>query len=137
MVLRGICKKQAKFDAFYILLLRQYVILFSMNDMYGFINSIWLPILLAVLCAGCGIYMAVTGEPGMARRRGDNRLLKDKEHYVKGAMLLMFFMALGCVIMAVIIGVFHNDTVATIESISWFIIFGILWKRNEDRYGAL
>ena len=141
MVLYRICKKQRKFDAFLsdfrFPSFMKYDILFHMNDMYYLMNSIWIPILLAVLCVGCSIYMAITGEPGIARRRGDNRLLKDKEHYVKGAMLLMLFMALGCVIMAVLIGVFHNDTAATIESISWFIIFAFLWKRNEDRYGSL
>ena len=107
-----------------------------MNDLVYLINSIWLPLILAVLCIGSGIYMAITGQPGIARRRGDTRLLKDKEHYVKGAMLLLFFMALGCIVMAVLIH-FGMDNVATLESISWFIVFGILWKRNEDKYGAM
>ncbi len=107
------------------------------NDIYNLINSIWLPLILAALCVGNGIYMAVTGEPGLARRRNDNRLLKDKKQYVRGAMWLMFFMALGCIIMALIIQFTGNDMIATIESISWLIIFGILWKRNEDKYGAL
>ncbi len=108
-----------------------------MNDIYNLINSIWLPVILGALCAGNGIYMAITGELGLARRRNDNRLLKDKKQYVRGAMWLMFFMALGCLIMALIIQFMHNDTIATIESLSWLVVFGILWKRNEDRYGPL
>ena len=108
-----------------------------MSDVYNFMNSIWIPILLAILCTGCGIYMRFTGEPGIARRKDDNRLLKNKEQYVKNAMLLLFFMAIGCVIMALIIYFLNNDQLATIESITWLIIFGILWKRNEDQNGAM
>ncbi len=101
-------------------------------------NSIWIPVLLAVLCAGYGIYLAVTKDPGAVRRKsGRGDLLKDPIGYVHNAMYLMFFMALGCVIMVAIIYFTANDMIATIESISWFIVFAFLWKKNEDTNGAL
>lgn len=105
--------------------------------MLNFMNSIWIPLLLALMCLGCGIYLAITGKPDIVRRRGDMRALKDTKQYVKGAMLLMFFMALGCIIMAAIIYFTASDMIATVQSISWFIVFAILWKRNEDRNGAM
>lgn len=113
------------------------VIISFMNDIYSIINSIWLPIILGVLCMGYGIYLAVTGDPTAIRRKDKNPLLKDKDCYVKNAMWLFFFMALGCFIMVLIIQFLNNDTAATIESITWFIVFAILWKRNEDKNGAL
>ncbi len=108
-----------------------------MNDVINIMNSIWIPILLAVLCIGSGLYLLVTGKPGIVRRRDDKRLLKDEKEYVKGAMILMFFMALGCIIMAAIIYFTANDMIATIESITWFAVFAVLWKRNEDKNGAM
>lgn len=108
-----------------------------MNDMISLFNSMWIPLLLGIMCIGCGIYLAITGKPGIVRRRDDKRLLKDEKEFVKGAMILMFFMAVGCIIMAGIIYFTANDTIATIESITWFIVFAFLWKRNEDKNGAM
>ncbi len=107
-------------------------------DIVSLINSIWLPILLALMCIGYGTYLAVTKDPKAVRRKNDrDAILKDTSAYVKTAMWLMYFMALGCVIMACIIYFIGNDMAATIESLSWFVIFAVLWKRNEDKNGAL
>lgn len=108
-----------------------------MSDVYSLINSIWLPIILGVLCVCYGVYLAITGDPAAIRRKEKNPILKNKERYVKNAMWLFFFMALGCLIMVLIIQFLKDDIAATIESISWFIVFAILWKRNEDKNGAL
>ncbi len=108
-----------------------------MSDAYSLINSIWLPIILGVLCVGYGVYLAITGDPAAIRRKEKNPILKNKERYVNNAMWLFFFMALGCLIMVLIIQFLKDDIAATIESISWFIVFAILWKRNEDKNGAL
>ncbi len=107
-------------------------------DIVSLINSVWMPVLLALLCAGYGVYLAITKDPKAVRRKNDREaVLKESAVYVKNAMWLMFFMALGCVIMACIIFFTGNDMAATIQSISWFIFFAILWKRNEDKNGAL
>ena len=109
-----------------------------MNDLVNAMNSVWLPAVLAVLCAGYGIYYGITKDPNAVRRKSDRGVMfKEPEKYVRNAMLLMFFMALGCAIMALIIYFTGNDMVATIESVSWFVIFAILWKRNEDKNGAM
>ncbi len=109
-----------------------------MNDLIIFMNSIWIPVLLAILCAGYGIYLAITKDPKVIRRKtGRNDLLKAPDKYVRNAMWLMFFMAVGCVVMVMIIYFTANDMIATVESISWFIVFAFLWKKNEDTNGAL
>ena len=50
---------------------------------------------------------------------------KDKEKYVTESGKLILFMAAGSFIMAIIM-----YFIAV-----WFLIFGILWKRMNDKYG--
>jgi len=105
-------------------------------DFAAFLTSIWIPVGLGVVCLVYGIYMLITKDPSKLRKKNDNRLLRDEKKYAEIGGYLMLFMALGCLVMVIIIEVFHNDMAATIESFVWFIIFGYLWKKMNDKYGA-
>lgn len=112
-----------------------------MEDIMTLMNSIWIPVLLGVLCAGYGIYLGITKDVrALTKRSGTGNirpLLKNPDKYIKSAMYLMFFMALGCAVMVAILYLTGSDIIATIESITWFIIFAFLWKRNEDTNGVI
>lgn len=58
---------------------------------------------------------------------------KDKEKYVSEAGKLILFLAAGSFIMALIM--YFNIYAAVAEIAIWFVIFGILWKRMNDKYG--
>lgn len=59
--------------------------------------------------------------------------LKDKEKYVTESGKLILFLATGSFIMAIVM--YFNTYAAVAEIIIWFVIFGILWKRMNDKYG--
>jgi len=100
------------------------------------INSIWIPVAFFIMCLVYGIYMLITKDVKKIRKKDDNRDLKDPQRFATNAGYLLLFMALGCLVMIVIIKVFGNDLVATIESLVWFVVFAILWKLNDNKYGA-
>ncbi len=100
-------------------------------------NSIWVPVAFMAACLVYGIYMLITKDPGKVRRRDDNRHLNDPEKYAKNAGYLMLFMALGCLVMIGIIQILKNDVAATIQSLIWFVVFAVLWRRNDKINGAV
>ncbi len=105
-------------------------------DLVSFMSSIWIPVGLGVVCLVYGLYMIITKDPSKLRKKDDNRLLRDDKKYAEVGGYLMLFMAFGCLVMVLIIEFLHNEMLATIESFVWFIIFGILWKKMNDKYGA-
>lgn len=100
-------------------------------------GGIWIPAALGLVCTIYGIYMLITKDPSRIRRKGDTAVLKDAEKYAVTGGWLMLFMALGCLIMMIIIEFVKSEMIATIESMTWFLIFAIMWKRMNDKYGAL
>lgn len=105
-------------------------------DLVSLMTSVWIPVILGVVCLVYGLYMIITKDPSKIRKKDDNRLLRDDKKYAEVGGYLMIFMAIGCLVMVIIIKVFQNETAATIESFAWFIVFGILWKKMNDKYGA-
>ena len=68
---------------------------------------------------------SITGKKGVK--------FKDKEKYSKEAGKLILFLAAGSFVMAMLM--FFNTYAAVAEIVIWFVIFGILWKRMNDKYG--
>ncbi len=58
---------------------------------------------------------------------------KDKEMYAKAAGKLILFLAAGSLVMALLM--FVNTYAAVAEIAIWFVIFGILWKKMNEKYG--
>lgn len=59
--------------------------------------------------------------------------LKDKEKYVTEAGKLILFLAAGSFVMAIVM--YFSTHAAVVQIAVWFLIFGILWKRMNDKYG--
>lgn len=62
-----------------------------------------------------------------------NIKFKDKEKYVAEAGKLILFLAAGSFVMAIVMCFSTHAAVA--EIVIWFVIFGILWKRMNNKYG--
>lgn len=60
--------------------------------------------------------------------------LKDKEKYIQESGKLIIFMAVGSAVMALVL--YFNIYAAIAEIAIWFLVFGILWKRMNDKYGT-
>ena len=59
---------------------------------------------------------------------------KDEERYAKEAGKLMLFLAAGSLIMTVLL--YFQVIAAVVQIVVWIIVFGILWKKMDERYGA-
>ena len=60
--------------------------------------------------------------------------LKDEERYAKEAGKLMLFLAAGSLVMTVLL--YFQVIAAVVQIVVWIIVFGILWKKMDERYGA-
>ena len=58
---------------------------------------------------------------------------KDKEKYVTESGKLILFLAVGSFVIAIVM--YFNTYAAVVEIAIWFVVFGILWKRMNDKYG--
>lgn len=99
------------------------------------LNSIWVPLVFALLLLVYGVYMLITKDPNRIRKKGDISPLKDPEKYAVTAGWLFVYMAVGCLVMAALIKFVGNDMIVTIQSLTWFLIFAVFWKRMLDNYG--
>ena len=54
--------------------------------------------------------------------------------YAKEAGKLMLFLAAGSLIMTVLL--YFQVIAAVAQIVVWIIVFGILWKKMDERYGA-
>ena len=46
----------------------------------------------------------------------------------------MLFLAAGSLVMTVLL--YFQVIAAVIQIVAWIIVFGILWKKMDERYGA-
>ena len=99
------------------------------------LNSIWVPLVFALVLFIMGAYALITKDPSKIRKRGDTSKLKDSEKFAVTAGWLFVYMAVGCLIMVALIKFTGNDLIITIQSLTWFLIFAIFWKRMLDKYG--
>ena len=58
---------------------------------------------------------------------------KDKEKYLTESGKLILFLAAGSFVMAIIM--YFSVHIAVVQIAVWFLVFGILWKRMNDKYG--
>ena len=68
------------------------------------------------------------------RGKDQTEKLKDEERYATEAGKLMLFLAAGSLIMTVLL--YFHVVAAVVQIVVWVVIFGILWKKMDERYGA-
>ena len=85
----------------------------------GYWSMAMIPILMLIILAYYGVRLLVLHDISAIRGKDQPGKLKDEERYAKEASKLMLFLAAGSLIMTV-----------------WIIVFSILWKKMDERYGA-
>ena len=71
---------------------------------------------------------------GLDPRTVKKILRRMEERYAKEAGKLMLFLAAGSLIMTVLL--YFQVIAAVVQIVVWIIVFGILWKKMDERYGA-
>ena len=99
------------------------------------IDLTWIPLLAFCLCLVYGLKLIITKDPEPLKGKDKTVLFKDGEKFAVKAGQLMLLMAAGALIMCVLL--FFNSFAALIEVSVVFIIFTVLWKKANDRYGKL
>lgn len=91
------------------------------------------PIIVSVLCVYYGVRLLVFKDVEAIRGK-DKGVVRDKEKYAAAAGKLILFFAVAALGMAALVLV--NVYAAVGEIVLCTIIFGVLWKRINDKYGA-
>lgn len=99
----------------------------------GFLSMAVIPILMFVVLAYYAFRLLVLHDIQAIRGKNDHKKLKDQEQYAKAAGELMIFLAVGSLVMIAVMYV--NVTASVVVVCIWIVIFMILWKKMDDKYG--
>lgn len=103
-------------------------------DMERFMSGATIPILMFVVLGYYAVRLLVLHDIDSIRGKNSGKKVKDEKMYAKEAGKLILFLAVGSLIMAVIM---YWNTVAAFGVIFiWVIIFAILWKKMDEKYGG-
>ena len=101
-------------------------------------DSYWsmamIPILMLIVLAYYGVRLLVLHDISAIRGKDQTKKLKDEERYATEAGKLMLFLAAGSLIMTVLL--YFHVIAAVVQIVAWVVIFGVLWKKMDERYGA-
>ena len=104
-------------------------------EILGLSDMTWISIIAAVACLGFGIYMSVTGKPGMVRSINDRASYKNKEQYAKKGGKLLLFLGSGCLLMFAIS--FFSPVISNIAGFAVLAVFAYFWKKMSDEFGPV
>ena len=100
----------------------------------GYWSMAMIPILMMITLAYYGVRLLVLHDISAIRGKDQLGKLKDEERYAKEAGKLMLFLAAGSLVMTVLL--YFQVIAAVVQIVVWIIVFGILWKKMDERYGA-
>ena len=95
---------------------------------------VMIPILMMITLVYYGVRLLVLHDISAIRGKDQPGKLKDEERYAKEAGKLMLFLAAGSLVMTVLL--YFQVIAAVVQIVVWIIVFGILWKKMDERYGA-
>lgn len=103
-------------------------------DMERFLSGATIPIMMAAVLIYYAVRLLVLHDVDSIRGKNTGKKLKNEEMYAKEAGKLMLFLAVGSLAMA---GIMYWNTIAAFVVIFiWVIIFAILWKKMDEKYGG-
>lgn len=92
-----------------------------------------IPLILFVICMYYGLKLYILKDVTAIRGK-DKPPVKNEEEYAKrGGMLIIFF---GIATLVMMFLLFVNLYIALAQIVVCTVIFGILWKKMNDIYGA-
>lgn len=92
-----------------------------------------IPLLVFVICVYYGIRLIFLQDINSIRSR-NKAPVKDEKAYAKMSGLLILFLAVVTLIMAILL--FISQYAAVAEVCIGTLIFGLLWKRMDTRFGS-
>lgn len=98
-----------------------------------FVEQAGLPLIMFFFCIYYGIRL-FNGDTIWVLRGKNGKPLKDEKEYASQGSRLMFFYGGVSLVMSILM--FVNVLAAVAECIIGTVIFGVLWKRMNDRYGV-
>lgn len=98
----------------------------------GYLSNAMIPLMMTVVLGYYAARLLVFHDTeSITGKKGGK--FKDKKKYVTEAGKLILFLAVGSFVMAIVMCFSTHAAVA--EIVIWFLIFGILWRRMNDKYG--
>lgn len=101
--------------------------------MEQFLKDAFIPLLLTVAFGYYAFRLLVLKDIKAIRGKTEKKV-KNEERYVRGAGKLMVFLMLSSLVMGVI--TYWSSTAALAQMVVCLIIFGLLWKNMNEKYGA-
>lgn len=99
----------------------------------GFLSMAIIPLLMFVVLMYYALRLLLKHDTKVIRGNNPFRKLKNEEMYIRTAGQLMIFLAAGSLVMLVIL--YFNALAAVIVICIWVIVFSVLWRRMDDKYG--
>lgn len=100
--------------------------------MEQYLSEALIPLLMTIILGYYSFRLLILHDIEAIRGK-ERKKLKNEEKYAQEAGKLMMFLAAGSLIMAILI---HYNSIAAFAVIVIFlIIFGILWKKMDQKYG--
>ena len=92
-----------------------------------------IPLLLFVICMYYGLKLMILQDVSTIRGKNKEPVKDEKAYAKKGGALILFF---GFATLVMTFLLFVNLYVALAQIVICTIIFGVLWKKMNDKYGA-
>jgi hypothetical protein len=102
-------------------------------DMNEFLSAAGIPLLMVLVLGYYSMRLLVLHDVDAVRGKNQKKV-KNPEQYAKEAGKLMMFLAAASLVMAGLIC--WNTMAAIVEIIICVIIFGLLWKKMDKKYGG-
>lgn len=100
----------------------------------SYFSMVMIPLLMVAVLVYYAIRLLVLHDISAIRGTDKTRKLKDEAMYAKEAGKLMLFLAAASLVMAVIM--YWNVIAAVVEICVCVVIFSILWKKMDEKYGG-
>ncbi len=101
--------------------------------MEQFLKDAFIPLLLTAVFGYYAFRLLIQKDIKAVRGKTEKKV-KDEEMYARGAGKLMAFLMLSSLVMAML--TYWSSTAALVQMVICLVIFGLLWKKMNEKYGA-
>ena len=100
----------------------------------SYLSNVMIPLMMTLVLGYYAARLLIFHDTESITGKDNGKKLKDKEKYVAESGKLILFLAAGSFVRAILM--YFSVHAAVVEIAVWFVVFGILWKRMNDKYGT-